>query len=273
MGGGARSVGCDLRRDVVRIVVTHYHPDHLGAARWLQERSGAPVMMLEKEIQHAREIWASSDPAPFIEHLTRNGMDRALAEKAAAGMRSSMSLPEEMAPLREGEKLELGAITGRVLHAEGHADYQIILHDEVRGVLLAADHVLLRITPNIGLWSDTEPRPLARYLESLEELRGLPVDLVLPGHGPLFHDLDDRIGELSLHHEERLEEMRRVIEVSPKEPFEVSREVFRYGLSVYEQCFALAETLAHLDYLADEGHTERVEDVPSRILYRTKGGG
>jgi glyoxylase-like metal-dependent hydrolase (beta-lactamase superfamily II) len=178
-----------------------------------------------------------------------------------------------MVPLREGEKLELGAITGRVLRAEGHADYQIMLHDEGRRLLLAADHVLLKITPNIGVWPDVKPRPLARYLRSLEELRGIPVDFVLPGHGPLFHDLDGRIDELISHHAERLEEMRLQIEDRPKTPFEVSRRVFRYGLSVYEQCFALAETLAHLDHLADEGRAERVDGDPSRILYRAKGGG
>jgi len=270
---GAASVGCDLRREVARIIVTHYHPDHLGAARWLQGLSDAPVKMLGEEITHSREIWTNRDLSGFVGHLTGNGMDRARAEKAASGMRSEMPLPGEMVPLREGEKLELGAITGRVLRAEGHADYQIMLHDEGRKLLLAADHVLLKITPNIGMWPDVKPHPLARYLRSLEELRGLPVDLVLPGHGPLFHDLDDRIDELISHHAERLEEMRRQIEDRPKTPFEVSRKVFRYGLSVYEQCFALAETLAHLDHLADEGRAERVDGDPSRILYRAKGGG
>jgi glyoxylase-like metal-dependent hydrolase (beta-lactamase superfamily II) len=46
----AAEVGCDLERDVTRIAVTHLHPDHLGGAHWLQERSGAPVYMLEEEI-------------------------------------------------------------------------------------------------------------------------------------------------------------------------------------------------------------------------------
>ena len=271
---GAKTAGLDLGRDVARIVVTHYHPDHLGAARWLQERTdGAPVTMLGEEIFHAREVWTNRDPEPFVAHLTRNGMDRALAEKAAAGMRSNMPLPEEMVPLSEGDKLDLGAMTARVLRAEGHADHQLMLHDERRGLLLAADHVLLKITPNIGLWTDTQPRPLARYLESLDALQGLPADLVLPGHGPLFHDLDGRLRELSLHHEERLEEMRGVIEAGPKTAFEVSRKVFRYGLSLYEKCFALAETLAHLDYLADEGRAERLEEDPSKLLFVAKGEG
>jgi glyoxylase-like metal-dependent hydrolase (beta-lactamase superfamily II) len=257
---GVRQVGLDLDRDVGRIVVTHFHPDHLGLARWLQERSGAPVYMLEGEIYHSREVWNNPDHASFAGHLVRGGMDRALAERAAAQMRAKLSLPGEVLPLQEGEKVELGAGAARVLHAPGHADYQVMLHDEGRKMLFSADHVMLEITPNIGLWPDTKGRPLARYLESLSGLRGLDADLVLPGHGPLFHDFDGRVDELLLHHEERLDLMQRALGDEPRTPFAVSRELFRYTLSLYERCFALAETLAHLEYLVSEGRAERVED-------------
>lgn len=257
---GARAVGCDLRRDVSRIIVTHFHPDHLGAAHWLQGIGGAPVYMLESEIENSREIWDDADPTRFIEHLVGNGMARALAERAAAKMRAHLILPEKMVPLRAGEEIPLGTSPARVVHAPGHADHQIMLYDEERRMLFAADHVLLRITPNIGRWPESEPNPLARYLESIRSMRGLPADLVLPGHGPLFHDLGGRIEELLRHHEERLELMRQEIEGAPKTPFEVSRKVFRYGLSIYERCFALAETLAHLEHLVLEGLVERIGD-------------
>lgn len=257
---GARQVGLDLDRDVGRIVVTHFHPDHLGLARWLQERSGAPAYMLEGEIQHSREVWNNPDHASFAGHLVRGGMDRTLAERAAAQMRAKLSLPGEVLPLQEGEKIEIGAGAARVLHAPGHADYQVMLYDEGRKILFSADHVMLEITPNIGLWPDTKGCSLARYLESLSSLRGLDADLVLPGHGPLFHDFDGRVDELLLHHEERLDLMQRALGDEPRTPFAVSRELFRYTLSLYERCFALAETLAHLEYLVSEGRAERVED-------------
>ena len=195
---GTRQVGLDLKRDVERIVVTHFHPDHLGLARWLQEWSGPPVYMLEDGIQHSREVWNDPDHASFAEHLIGGGMDQALATRAAAQMRAKLSLPGEILPLQKGEKIELGAGVARVLHA--------------------------------------------------------------PGHGPLFHDFDGRVDELLLHHEERLDLMHRTLGDEPRTPFAVSREVFRYSLSLYERCFALAETLAHLEYLVSEGRAERVED-------------
>ena len=250
---GAAVAGCDLSRSVSRIVVTHFHPDHIGAARWLQEVSAAPVFMLEAEIPFARRLWGSPDAGPFVGLLVRHGMPSEMAEKGAAGMRSGLALPEELSPLHAREKVPLGDGSGRVLHAPGHADHQLVLHDEGRGILYAADHLMLGITPNIGIWPETDPHPLARYLDSLEEMRGLGADLVLPGHGPVFHDLEGRVAEISGHHAERLDAMRDTLDAGPRTPYEVSRIVFRGTLSVYQRCFALAETLAHLDQLALEG--------------------
>ncbi len=257
---GARQIGLDLGRDVARIVVTHFHPDHLGLARWLQERSGAPVFMLEGEIRNSRDVWGDLGPSQFVEHLVRNGMERALAGRAALKMRADLALPEEMLALRAGERVELGAGTVRVLHAPGHADHQIVLHDEGRAVLFAADHLMLGLTPNIGRWPESDPQPLDRYLKSISGLRGLDATLVLPGHGPLFHNLASRIDELARHHEERLDLMRGALGEGLQTSFVVSRKVFRYTLSLYERCFALTETLAHLEHLASQGKAERVED-------------
>ncbi|HEX2728823.1 MAG TPA: MBL fold metallo-hydrolase [Rubrobacteraceae bacterium] len=259
---GARKIGIDLREDVSRIFVSHFHPDHLGAARWLQGLSGAPVYMLEEEIEHARDVWSADDGnfALLIEHLTRHGMPRSQAEEAAAGTRANLKLPEKLMALRANEEISLGGSAARVVHAPGHADHQYMLHDEARGILFAADHVLLKITPNVGTWPDVMPQPLDRYIKSLNNLRGMDAGLVLPGHGPVFHDLDGRIDELTRHHEERLSEMHGVLSDGPKTAFDVSSRVFREDLSVYERCFALAETLAHLDHLVLQDRAVKMQN-------------
>ena len=265
---GAASVGLDLRGDVSRILVSHFHPDHLGAAHWLQGHSGAPVYMLGEEIEHSHFVWEDEgEGSSVVEYLVLNGMPRDLAERAGAGMRTDLQLPGKMLPLRAGEELPLGGSAARVVHAPGHADFQYMLHDEERGILFAADHVLLRITPNIGLWPESLPYPLARYLKSLSGMRGMDAGLVLPGHGPVFHDLEGRIDEILSHHEVRLEVMYRELEPGPKTPFEVSGAVFRETLTFYEKCFALAETLAHLDHLVLEGRAERLENETA--IFRT----
>ena len=259
----AESLGFDLRRDVSRILVSHFHPDHLGAARWLQGLSGAPVYMLREEIEHSRLVWEDDEGgSSLINGLRLNGMPGDLAEEAGSKMRADLRLPEKMLPLRSGEEIPLGDGVARVVHAPGHADYQYMLHDAERGILFAADQVLLKITPNIGLWPESLPHTLDRYLKSLRGMRHMNTDLVLPGHGPIFHDLGGRIDELLLHHEERLDVMYAEIQDGPRTPFEVSGAVFRETLTLYERCFALAETLAHLDHLVLEGRAERLEDGP-----------
>jgi glyoxylase-like metal-dependent hydrolase (beta-lactamase superfamily II) len=257
---GAAEVGLDLDRGVKRVIVTHLHPDHIGLARWLEERSGAPVWMLEGEIENARRVW---DPArgtgEFVRYLMRNGMDAKTAGATAGTTRLGVRVPEHLIALRPGDEIELGEGRSRVLHTPGHSDFHFVLHDERRRLLFAGDHLLLHITPNIGLWTYTAPRPLQRYLDSLRGLRGLDVELVFPGHGPLFHDLGGRIEELLLHHEERLEVMHTAFEGGSATPFEIARRVFPEDLSDHQLRFALAETLAHLEYLVDRGRAERLD--------------
>lgn len=250
----AAEVGLDLERDLRRIIVTHLHPDHIGLARWLEGRSGAPVWMLEGEIENARRVWdPNRGTEDFVRYLIRNGMDAQTAEPTAGSTKLGVRLPERLIPLRPGDSIELGGGEARVVHTPGHSDFHFVLHDERRRLLFAGDHLLLKITPNIGLWTYTAPRPLQRYLDSIEGLRGLDVGLVFPGHGPLFHDLDGRIDELVLHHEERLTVMHEAFSDGPATAFEIARRVFPDELSDHQLRFALAETLAHLEHLVDDG--------------------
>jgi hypothetical protein len=61
--------------------------------------------------------------------------------------------------------------------------------------------------------------------------------------------------------------MRRALEGNPKTPYAISRVVFRGTLNVYERCFALAETLAHLEHLVDAEKAERL-DGDDVVAYR-----
>jgi glyoxylase-like metal-dependent hydrolase (beta-lactamase superfamily II) len=255
----APEVGLDLAGGIEKVIVTHLHPDHIGLARWLSERSGAPVYMLEGEISNARILWdPTRDREEFVRFLLENGMDEETA-RPTAGTNPKVHIPDDILPLHPGDEVPVGEGAFRVVHTPGHSDFHFMLHDAERRLLIAGDHLLLKITPNIGLWPYTKPRPLERYMASLEGLCGMDAEVVLPGHGPLFHDLDGRISELRAHHEERLDEMHASFDGEPETPFEVSRRVFADGLSSHQLRFALAETLAHLEHLAGDGRAERIE--------------
>src|SRR5919112_415246 len=72
--------------------VTLFHPDHVGAARWLQGVSAARVFMMEREIPFARRLWESPAAEPFMGLFVRHGMPREMAETAAGAMRGWLRL-------------------------------------------------------------------------------------------------------------------------------------------------------------------------------------
>lgn len=259
----AGEVGLDLDGGIEKVIVTHLHPDHIGLARWMQNRSDSPVFMLEREIENARAVWnPDHDGKEFVHFLIRNGMDDETARPTASTTNDlGVRVPEDIIPIQPGDAMELGDGTFRAVHTPGHSDHHFMLHDAGRGILIAGDHLLLKITPNIGVWPYTMPEPLRRYMDSLAGIRDeIEADTVLPGHGPIFHDMPGRVAELLAHHEERLDEMHAALNGEPESAFDLARRVFPETLSPHQLRFALAETLAHLELLEGAGRVERMDD-------------
>lgn len=158
------------------------------------------------------------------------------------------------------ETVSIGTRRFDVLTTPGHSDGHLIFYDPTDGLVLAGDHVLPHITPNIAFWPGVEPNPLGRYLGSLSPLKTLDVRLALPGHGPVFANWHERLGELETHHAQRLEAMAHVVGRGAT-VFDVSRQVFNHlTLDRHQARMAVAETLAHLDHLVDQGRLRRRDD-------------
>lgn len=251
--------------NIAGIYITHYHPDHYGAAGWLQEISGAPVYMSDVEISLAEKIWREDTVALMMEMLSENGVPAGVGVQIMAGvaeMRNRIKPHPRLTPLAAGETVHLGALRCRVLLTPGHSDGHVCFYDEENGFLFSGDHLLPRISSNISLWPRSHPDPLANFLASLAETSRLPAKMVLPAHGEYFAGVPGRVAELQAHHRERLELIRRIASRGAN-AYQVCREVFGDGLSLHEVRFALTETLAHLVYLEKRGllKTERVDGV------------
>jgi hypothetical protein len=71
-----------------------------------------------------------------------------------------------------GDNLSIGGRRFEILHGEGHAPEQVILYSAEDKLLLAADQVLAKITPNVSVWVvDPDGDPLRLYLRSLKALK------------------------------------------------------------------------------------------------------
>ena len=140
---------------VQRIVVTHFHPDHVGAALDLVELTGAPVSQGRLDYEQCDLVWGHDDWADvLVDWFRSHGVpDDVMVELIEQGALYRPFIRYQ----RDPELLEPGDhVDGwRTVAAPGHADGQLMLLRD--GVLVAADHLLGRISPTVGLWPRSRP--------------------------------------------------------------------------------------------------------------------
>ena len=244
--------------DIEKIVLTHMHPDHFGMAGWWQAQADTPmpVYLPEREKPQAQVFYRRANTPLYHQWMLDCGIDQTTVDNVESALYSTRDLtqphPVQQDYLPEDKIVRLGARDCRSIHAPGHSDGQLIFYHEAEKLMLCGDHVLMKITPNIGSWPHTQPDPLGRFLASLSELKALDVRLALPGHRGLITDWRGRIEELIAHHQQRLEHTLEAIESGAHSVFEIAARLFPLDrLTPHEWRFAMAETLAHLNCLRE----------------------
>jgi glyoxylase-like metal-dependent hydrolase (beta-lactamase superfamily II) len=254
-------------RRVSRVIVTHFHPDHIGLAGWLVERFGVALWMTREEWLFARMLTSDIRDAPPPDAITywrAAGWndERIEAEKAKGWGRFASvvsPVPVSFVRMRDGDVVEIGDRSWRIVTGSGHCPEHACLVDEAAGVMIAGDQVLPRITSNVSL-SLSEPQgdPLGDWLGSIEKLKALPADLlVLPSHGEPFTGLHARLDTLRDGHLGRLDALHRYLQAGPRRAVDCFSVLF--GRPIDDSILGLAtgEAMAHLRRLEIEGRVER----------------
>jgi len=242
--------------EVGRIFITHFHPDHVGAAAEVAEVSGAPVLQGAADSEQAGRAWSDGSAGRLAEYMRRHGLPDGEVERmgAEAGLlRAAVHPAPDPQPVGEGDSVD----GWEVMHLPGHADGHLVLVRD--GVLIAGDTILTPITPAVGLYPDARENPLADYLGSLERIAALAPRIALSGHGKPVENPAARARQIAAHHDERLEETADALGQGPRSAYEASLHVFPDQLPSAVRRFALAETRAHLEYLVGQGGARREE--------------
>ncbi len=262
-------------RPIGRVVVTHFHPDHMGLAGWLIARYDAELLMARTEWLVARSLWLD-DGADTAEAFARfyrraglpGGLVDALKHRNGIYRRSVSPVPPIFSRLQDGDTLTVGAREWRVIVGHGHAPEHLCLYCGELGLLISGDQVLPRISPNISVWpAEPDADPLDDFLASMPAFAPLPADtLVLPSHGPPFRGLGARLDQLGQHHRERLVETATAC-AGPATVMAVTGALFKRELDDHQFMFAVGETLAHLNHLVARGRITRSADADGILRF------
>ncbi len=256
---------------ILRVIVTHMHPDHIGLAHWLCERWQAPLWISATDFSAARIASVSTTgfggPAAAA-FFARHGMSDADSLEKIRGRASyypSMvpDVPRSFWRLQDGKSVRIGKREWRCISGYGHAPEHMALYCDSLKVLISGDMLLPRISTNVSV-HDIEPEsnPLQSFLDSIDKFKSLPEDtLVLPSHGKPFRGLHERIRQLHDHHRDRLAEVAQACAESPQTAADLLPVLFKRKLDLHQTTFAMGESIAHLHALWFAGKLRRTADA------------
>lgn len=258
-------------RDRMDIFVTHLHSDHSGLAPELI-RPGCQILIGETDGAGVADYMEAGCWRSLYARYVRDGFSKEETDRLQSSNPAQTAAPAvwgRYRPLRDGDTLSYGGHTLRCILTPGHTPGHMCLYEPESKWLFTGDHILFHISPNICRW-ESIPDALGSYLESLQKVRDLPVDLLLPAHRRETGDLRERVDELTAHHLRRIEDAWRTVRDEPGlTAYDIAgrmrwkiRSKSWADFPLEQKFFAVGEALAHLDYL----------EVRGRVRHREEGG-
>jgi glyoxylase-like metal-dependent hydrolase (beta-lactamase superfamily II) len=264
-----RSEGLALD-EIDQIVVTHGHPDHFGAAAWLADESGAPIITGRQEVRKLTLAYERGSEYRVV--LAQLGVPMEALELFPSFLEQISSLVrpvdvDEVRVIDDGDVLEAGGREYVAHVTPGHAASHVSLWDG--SSLLSGDHLLPRISPNpfLEVAEGEVPgrrRSLIEYLDSLDRFVAMDPERVLPGHGEPFTRVDRWAERVRAHHDVRSAEIRSLVAAQPgQSAYELTQVLFP-RLRGFEIMLGVSETVGHLDLLEGCGELMHCGDEPQR---------
>jgi len=203
-------------RTLTRIVLTHGHTDHAGAAAELRDQTGAALLCHERELGAVRR------------RFPRLAIDQ---------------------PVKEGDVFKAEDKRVRVLETPGHSPGHLALWIEAEGSLFTGDLVTGAGSTLVG----PPEGDMTAYMQSLDKVLALPARRLLPGHGPVVEQPQQRIRELIFHRQLRELQIGKLLESGPRTLAQMVETAYGGLIHPGLKGAATMTLLAHLDKLTREG--------------------
>ena len=252
-------------KPVKRVIVTHFHPDHIGLCDWLCQTHGLIPWITKSEFLQGHAVFqraGGTEPEAVRALMTAHGLDAPrmqwIDRRENLYPQGVPSLPHAHRRIRDQDAITIGPHTWRVIVGHGHSPEHASLYCQPLGVFIAGDMLLPRISTNVSVWpAEPEADPVGDFLASLKSYEALPADtLVLPSHGLPFHGLHVRTVALHAHHHTRLKRLEDVC-ATPQTAAQVLPVLFDRAFDDHHLLFAMGEAIAHLNYLMHRGKLSR----------------
>ena len=272
LSDGLSQVGTGIG-EVQGVLVTHIHPDHYGLAGRVREASGAWIALHPADAALIRDRYEEpTDLLTMVGGLLRRmgapAAEVASLQNASMPLRPLVDAVQPDVLMEDGERPEIPGWDLAAIWTPGHSPGHLCFWEPTNRLMLAGDHVLPRITPNIPFHPQAGSDPLGDFLRSLHKLEGYDSDEVLPAHEHRFVGLDARLGELAAHHEQRFGEVLAAIRAGVTTAWDIAARM-RWSrqwdrIEGFMRRAAVGEAMAHLRALEVRGVVREVMGEPSR---------
>lgn len=259
INAGLRELNINLKD--TDFFLTHCHSDHSGLISYLPTDSSVvycrqPDADLINSGVVSNDYWEEMRSFASLTGLPE--LERKIAIEQHPGFKYKPDGHVSFTIVKDGDTISIGEYTFNCIETPGHTDGHTCLYEPDKKILISGDHVLDEITPNISLWSD-DLNPLNDFLNSLDKIYALDVELVLPAHRNLIKNCKERIQELILHHEIRTNEILSILKKGSQNAYQIASQM-KWDMTykswdlfpVPQKWFATGETLAHLKYLEEK---------------------
>lgn len=271
---GLRMRGVEIE-DIELVLATHHHHDHVGLAATIKRRAGARIALLETAADYGSRYLdnVARDRRFSLELMRSHGAPESLFGPVDALWDYIAATAEDFDAdirLADGDRIRAGGRELRVAARPGHSASDTLFIDATARLAFVGDHLLATISPNTEIYetSDgTRSRSRVDYLKGLRRTASMPLERLLPGHGPSVCGARDVVARELAQHRRRCKRIIRLLERRRATAFALGQEMWREAIVREQPLLVVWEVLGHLDLLLAAGIADEQRDEDGRWRY------